>query len=220
MAFFGYFERSQPFYREFKLSDPRLQHPFAEQERVSGIQLFILCTFVPMMAIFGVHALKRKLTLLLKSVHATIVGMWISLAVAAVFSDILKNWIGNPRPDFLERCGAKMGTNKNVYVDISVCTAPLGLRRVADGMKLTPSSHSSMMFAVMFYLFVWLGEGGHIQKINMWIWQLLRIIPLLLSCYVSFSRTQDYRHHFFDIFLGLTIGITVGWLLYKKYHSE
>lgn len=220
VAFFGYLERTEPFYRQFKLSDPSIQHPFANSERVTDFQLYILCTIVPMAAIAGVNVLKRKWTLLLKSVHATLVGLWVSLTVAAVLTDILKCWIGNPRPDFLERCGAKLGTNKNIYVDVSVCTAPLGLDRVADGMKLTPSGHSSMMFAVMFYLFLWLGEGGHIQNINRWTWQLVRVLPLFLSCYVAFSRTQDYRHHFKDIFLGLVLGITVAWLLYKKYHTE
>lgn len=220
VAFFSYFERTGPFYREFKLSDPSIQHPFAHSERVTDLQLYFLCSIVPMAAIAAVHVLQRKWTLLVKSVHATIVGMWVSLTVAAVLTDILKNWIGNPRPDFLERCGAKLETNKNVYVDISVCTAPLGLNRLADGMKLTPSGHSSMMFAVMFYLFLWLGEGGHLQNVNRWMWQLVRVLPLFLSAYVAFSRTQDYRHRFTDVLLGLVIGVTVAWLLYKKYHTE
>lgn len=220
VAFFGYFERTQPFYRQFKLSDSRLQHLFAHEERVTDLQLYFLCTVIPMGIVAGVYTAKRKLALLLKSVHATMVGLWISLTVAAVFTDILKDWIGNPRPDFLERCGAKPGTASDVYVDVAVCNAPLGLNRLADGMKLTPSGHSSMIFALMFYLYLWLGEHGAILRINRWIWQFLRVGPLLLGCYVAFSRTQDYRHHFFDVCLGLSIGIAVGWLLYKKYHAE
>lgn len=219
VAFFGYFERTQPFYRQFKLSDPRLQHPFATKERVTDLQLYFLTTAVPMFVIGMVKMFKKRISQQQVSVHATIVGLWIALTVAAVFTDILKDWIGNPRPDFLQRCGAVLGTPTNVFVGVEVCLSPLGVNRLADGMKLTPLGHSSMSFASFFYLYLWLGGEGHIPKINRWAWLLLELLPLFLAAYVAFLRTQDYRHHFFDVFLGLAIGVAAGWLLHKKYHS-
>lgn len=219
VAFFGYFEQIQPFYRQFKLTDSRLQHPFAFEERVTDLQLYLLTTIVPMSVMSAVQIAKKKMTQQLDSIHATIVGLWISLTVAACLTDILKNWIGNPRPDFLARCGARSGTPQDVFVGVEVCQSPLGMNRLADGMKLTPSGHSSMSFAAMFYLFLWLGNHGCIAKVNRWMWTLIQILPLVLATYIAFSRTQDYRHHFFDVFLGLGIGIAIGWLLYKKYHE-
>lgn len=218
VAFFGYFEHTQPFYRQFKLSDLKLQHPFAHKERVTDIQLYILTTLIPMAAIGLVKVSKKRFCQQQVSVHATIVGLWVALTVAAVFTDILKDWIGNPRPDFLQRCGAVSGTPTNVYVGVDVCLSPLGVNRLADGMKLTPSGHLSMSFASFFYLFLWLSDAGHIAKINRWAWTVLQSLPIFLASYIAFSRTQDYRHHFFDVCLGLAIGVVVGWLLYKKYH--
>lgn len=219
VAFFGYFERTQPFYRQFRLDDPTLQHPFAHEERVTDLQLYFLCTVVPMTIIGCVFAVKKRYNEQLASAQATLVGLWVSLTVAACITDMFKDMIGGARPDFLERCGARPGTPAHKFVDVSVCQSPLGVNRLADGMKLTPSGHSSMAFATMFYLFLWLGDHGRIPKVNRWVWLLVCSLPLVLSTYIAFSRTQDYRHHFVDVFFGLSIGIVVGWLLYKKYHD-
>lgn len=219
VAFFSYFEKTQPFYRQFKLSDPRLQHPFAHVERVTDLQLYLISSLVPMGAMLMVKTFRRAQAKQI-DMNITMLGLWISLTVAACFTDILKDWIGNPRPDFLERCGPAPGTPFDMFVDTTICTSPLGLNRLADGMKSTPLGHSSIAFAGLFYLFLWLGRSQAMVGVNRWVTSLLRLLPIILASYIAFSRTQDYRHHFFDVSLGLVIGIVTAWGLYKKYHEE
>lgn len=218
VSFFLYFEHLQPFQRQFKLDDPRLQHPFAHVERVTDIQLYLISALIPMAAIGVISATKRFRNI--KALHRSVLGLWISLCFAAVITDILKVWIGNPRPDFLARCGAEPLTVGSMYLDITACTSPLGKNRLADGMKSTPSGHSSIAFAGLFYLFLWLHNRDHVGRLHLHLVGLLQVLAVLIPTYIAFSRTQDYRHHFFDVFFGLAIGMAVAALSYFKYHAE
>lgn len=220
VAFFTFFEKTQPFYRQFKLSDPRLQHPFAHSERVTDVQLYLISTLIPMGTMAVTKAARKSMKIQIGNLHLTILGLWISLTVAACVTDVLKDWIGNPRPDFLERCGAAVGTPFDVYVNVDVCTSPLGINRLADGMKSTPLGHSSIAFAGLFYLYLWLGRSWALVGMTRWLRSTLRLLPILLGAYIAFSRTQDYRHHFGDVFLGLFLGIAAAYGLFKKYHEE
>lgn len=223
VLFFFYFEYLQPFYRQFRLDDPSLQHPFAHVERVTDNWLYVLSMGIPL-ALMAVVALFRAARGPLGQdrpgqvpLHLTFLGLWMAVLLAAIATDILKVWIGNPRPDFLERCKPVSGTPKDVFVGIEVCSSPLGLDRLADGMKSTPLGHSSIAFAGMFYLYRWLGADARLAK--SWFVLLAKAVPLMLAAYIAFSRTQDYRHHFKDVFLGLALGVGVANMVYDKYHG-
>lgn len=222
VLFFAYFEHLQPFYRQFRLDDVSLQHPFAVVERVTDIQLYLVLTLVPMlyMAAVAVHRAqtRRAGDAAPKPVSVAVLGLWMSLVLAAILTDVLKVWIGNPRPDFLERCGAAAGTPSDSFVAVDVCTAPLGASRLADGMKSTPLGHSSIAFAGMYFLFLWMGRDAGVRK--SWLLLLARTLPMLAAAYIALSRTQDYRHHFKDVFLGLLLGAGTARLVYEKYFHE
>lgn len=220
--FFAIAEKAEPFNRQFKLSDPTIQHPFAINERVSGPKCILLASLVPLLVISGTVFFKNNWTLgredQLYLLQNSNLGLFLSLAMTGVFTDILKNWIGKPRPDFIARCGPSSGTPSDIFVGIDVCTAPLGKLVLKDGMRSTPSGHSSISFSAFGYLSLWiLGQlkGTHrfqpIYKI------LLALMPILLAFYVALSRTQDYRHHFIDIILGGLIGQSFALILYCRY---
>lgn len=94
----------------------------------------------------------------------------------------------------------------HTLVDISVCTGPLGESVLIDGLRSTPSGHSSISFSGLLYLTLWLlGQFKLLQprSSSRYIYNYLVVFsPLLLATYVALSRTQDYRHHFADIILG------------------
>ena len=155
--------------------------------------------------------------------QVSILGLLISLSLNGVITDILKVWIARPRPDFLERCGPKPGTPMHTLVDISVCTGPLGESVLIDGLRSTPSGHSSISFSGLLYLTLWLlGQFKLLQprSSSRYIYNYLVVFsPLLLATYVALSRTQDYRHHFADIILGSFLGITFAWWSYHHYFN-
>ncbi|XBA49392.1 hypothetical protein SBP28_003938 [Candidozyma auris] len=223
--FFLVAEHARPFNRQFKLNDHTIQHPFAQQERVTGHMCLILAAVVPTVVMtitsFSKHRKNRDQALHLLQV--SLLGTALAVSVDGVITDTLKNWVGRPRPDFLERCGAPANTPTDVFVDISVCTAPLGELRLIDGMRSTPSGHSSISFSAYLFLAMWL--FGQLQlSVNVaakpvYLY-LVSASPLLLAAYVALSRVQDYRHHFSDIVSGMFIGCSVAIAIYRKYfHS-
>lgn len=228
VLFFMYFEHLQPFDRQFRLDDSSLQHPFAHVERVSDNQLYVYCSLLPTAVVCVVQFIRARLvpnkagkdtTLGLNATNITLLGLWVSVVGAACVTDILKVWIARPRPDFLERCGAVQGTPLNAFVTSKVCSAPLGYGYLSDGLKSTPLGHLSMAFAGLFYITLWLGRHGKIPGLTAISTLILRTLPTLLASYIALSRTQDYRHHFFDVLLGLIIGVLFAWGSYVKYHG-
>lgn len=220
--FFAIAEHARPFARQFSLSDLTIQHPFAVQERVTGIDCIIISSIGPVIVMLLVVAFSsRGQKLSHDQIHLlqiSVLGLFLSLSINGVFTDILKNWIARPRPDFLARCGPKKGTSLVELVGIDVCTAPLGQTALVDGMRSTPSGHSSISFSGLLYLTLWLvGQFQLFNKSHPLYKLLLCLTPLLVACYIALSRTQDYRHHFTDIIMGGTIGIGFALSVYHRY---
>lgn len=223
--FFLVAERSKPFNRQFKLSDPTIQHPFAVVERVSGPMCLVLAATVPLvvMTLFTFVKHRKQKDEAWHLLQVSLLGAYLTVSVDGVVTDILKNWVGRPRPDFLARCGAKSSTPLDVFVDVSVCTGPLGGGALVDGMRSTPSGHLSISFSAFLFLSMWL--FGQLQLLvnvstNPVYLYLVAGSPLLLAAYVALSRVQDYRHHFVDIILGSILGCTVAIVVYRKFFNS
>lgn len=217
LSFFFIFEVAGPFYRQFSLSDQRLAHPFATKERVTDNELYLYTCIAPSIIITLLAAANSKGQEKWHLIQSSNAGFWLVVSFTGVITDILKCWIGNPRPDFLQRCGAVPSTPTNKLVDVSVCSAPLGQMYLADGMKSTPSGHSSLSFAGLGYLTLWL-LGQYKKKGKKHTAALLAFyLPLLFATYIALLRTQDYRHHFLDIGLGSLIGLAVALIGYHRY---
>lgn len=220
--FFAVAEHARPFARQFSLSDHTIQHPFATQERVTGVDCILISSIGPIIVIMLVIAYSsRGQKFSHDQIHLlqiSVLGLFLSLSINGVFTDILKNWIARPRPDFLERCGPNPGTLLVDLVGIDVCTAPLGKAVLVDGMRSTPSGHSSISFSGLLYLTLWLFGQFHVFSRSQPLYRLLVCLtPLLIACYIALSRTQDYRHHFTDIIMGGIIGIGFALSVYHRY---
>lgn len=223
--FFAVAERAKPFNRQFKLSDPTIQHPFAEVERVSGPMCLVIAATVPLVVMtvvtFIIHRKQKDEAWHLLQV--SLLGVYLTVSVDGVVTDILKNWVGRPRPDFLARCVAKSSTPVDIFVDISVCTGPLGDGALEDGMRSTPSGHLSISFSTFLFLSMWLfGQLRLLRNVssNPLYMYLFAGSPLLLATYVALSRVQDYRHHFVDIILGGILGCTIAVVIYRKFFNS
>lgn len=213
-------EHLSPFQRQFKLSDPTLQHPFAVTERVSGPRCLLIVSIVPPFIMAVVTLLKHRQ----RPDHGfhlwavSVLGVFVAVTVAGTVIDILKVWIGRPRPDFLARCSATVGTPVDEYVTSAVCTAPFGAKVLIDGMKSTPSGHLALSFAAFGYLTAWLTAQFGLARAECPVhWYFAAGLPLIFAAYIALSRTQDYRHHFVDIIVGGFIGSVIAKGAYRKY---
>lgn len=216
-------ERARPFLRQFQLNDLTIQHLFVAQETVSGLMLLVLSATIPLLVIAIVVVRKY----LLNRWHAhhmlnvSLLGLALCISVTGVLTNVLKAWVGKLRPDFLARCGPGPQISLDKFVDISVCTAPLGKDLLQDGMRSTPSGHSSVAFTAFGYLCIWLyGQWrlcalSSVEKpLYMYI---VAAVPLMLAIYIALSRVQDYKHTFLDVTLGSVLGCTVAFMVHSKY---
>jgi diacylglycerol diphosphate phosphatase/phosphatidate phosphatase len=226
VIFFFILEGAQPFNRQFSLNDLTISHPFATVERVTGVQCIWIALGIPFIVILVVtlvHARKLRYShqQLYHNLQLAVLGLILSLAISGVVTDILKNWIARPRPDFLDRCGPKVGTPTAILVNIDVCTAPYGTRILIDGMRSTPSGHSSISFSGLLFLTLWMMGQFKIFHTKQPMYKIIiACSPLGLATYIALSRTQDYRHHFVDIILGTLIGCIFASLSYSRYFNE
>lgn len=219
-------EQTRPFLRDFSLTDLTIQHQFAMVERVGPVECILISIFVPAITMLITILLKegaknlenkQKIVRCLHVLHMSVLGLLISITLNGVITDTLKNWIGRPRPDFIQRCGP-IQKNKTGLVDISICTSPMGESILLEGLRSCPSGHTSTAFSGLFYLTLWLIGQMKALKPGQPTWKLLvALAPTLLAAYIGISRTQDYKHHFTDILFGGTLGGTMASLLYLKF---
>jgi diacylglycerol diphosphate phosphatase/phosphatidate phosphatase len=48
----------------------------------------------------------------------------------------------------------------------------------------------------------------------------LSLLPLFLATVVAITRTMDYRHHWQDISVGLTVGFVTAYFSYRQYYPS
>jgi diacylglycerol diphosphate phosphatase/phosphatidate phosphatase len=146
----------------------------------------------------------------------------LSLSLAGAFTQVVKMTVGRPRPDVLDRC----------HPDPSTVDPPFGLSSVAichqsdssilnDGFMSFPSGHSSLSFAGLAFLSLYIAgklhlfdSRGHVLKA----W--LTVIPLFGAALVAVSRTMDYRHHWQDVLAGSFLGILTAYFSYRLYYPS
>lgn len=205
----------KPFHRPFRLDDPQIGYPFDYQEQVPAWLLVILAVLLPVVVFFGCCSTIPRLS---KKLNITLLGFTFASLLNLFVTDIMKFMIGNPRPDFLARCIPQQGTSSSSYVNTDVCTTT-NVGRLEEGFRSTPSGHSSVAFCGLLYLTLWIsGQFRTYAKDTALYWTCLSISPLLLALYISLTRLEDFRHHWYDVLLGMIVGSSIAVYSYLKIH--
>ena len=139
---------AKPFHRMFSLDDRSISFPHALVQRVPLRMNLIYAGLVPGVIIFAWAALLRSGV---HQIHVSILGLFISHALASFLTDVVKNAVGRPRPDLIARCKPAKGTPGNTLVTFDVCTEK-DPHILQDGWRSFPSGHSSFAFAGLGYL--------------------------------------------------------------------
>jgi len=154
--------------------------------------------------------------------HNSYLGLLLSLSVTGVVTQFTKLTVGRPRPDVVSRCIPPPGSVDPVYglTSVSICTQT-DLHILNDGFRSFPSGHSSLSFAGLGFLSLYLAgklhlfdKRGHAPKA--WI----SLAPLSGAALVAISRTMDYRHHWHDVTVGSILGITIAYFAYHQYYPS
>lgn len=147
--------------------------------------------------------------------HHAILGLLFSVLVTAVITNAIKDAVGRPRPDFFWRC---FPDGKDVYDQWGDVVCHGDKNVVKEGHKSFPSGHTSLSFAGLGFLSLYLSGKiqvfdcrGHVAKLC------LVLLPLLLASLVAISRVDDYWHHWQDVVAGGLIGLVVAAICYLQF---
>lgn len=157
---------AKPAARPFSLSDPSIAFPFQTRTKIStgllvglsGLLPVVVCLvltlFVPTASTPSGAGWKRKIY----AANKAILGLGLSVGLALLFTDSLKNLMGKPRPDMLSRCqpivnrrylpaGSTIGEGLFTW---NICTTKqttgFPSSDLLDGFRSFPSGHASSTF--------------------------------------------------------------------------
>lgn len=243
MILFAIVDKIAPFHQHFSLDNYTLHYPFAEHERVPVMWLCVYVILAPAaiialytMVIDGLFShqtpmpsnrtgIKRlsgryRFKDRLWELNCGILGLGLSIGAAFTITGALKNAIGKPRPDLISRCivdQSKINTTLYALQTIDICTQTDNYI-LQDGFKSFPSGHSSVSFAGLFYLSIYLAGKLHVLDAKGEVWRtFLVMVPALGAALITGTRIMDARHHPFDVLSGALLGILVAWGSYRQY---
>ncbi|OCT53548.1 Diacylglycerol pyrophosphate phosphatase 1 [Cladophialophora carrionii] len=205
----------EPVHQMFRLDDRARQYPHALVERVSSLENILFAGVGPLVLLIvwalvfrpGVH-----------KAHVTILGLFISLLLTVLLTDIIKNAIGRPRPDLIARCKPERGTPEHDLITIDVCTETHH-HTLHDGWRSFPSGHSSWAFSGLGYLSLFLAGQLHVFRPHADLARVLIFLaPLVGASLVAMSRLADYRHDIYDVTCGSLLGMAVAYTTYRRYY--
>lgn len=207
----------EPFQRQFYVDDLTISHPFAEIERVPVFQLFLYAVVVPLVVVAALSVVVTRPASKVYTTYVSLIGVLVSTFTASLVTDILKNGFGRHRPDFLARCIPAPSAPRGVLVFAKdVCTTD-NMDRLLDGFRTTPLGHLSISFAGLLYLTLWLCGQLAVTRPQAGVWRwFIACTPTVGAALIALSRTEDYRHHFVDVLVGLALGSLVAIWLYLR----
>lgn len=219
----------------FALDDRRIQYPHAEIEHVPVPWLLIYAGLFPFLVllIWSFAFFKNQ-----HKTHVTLLGFGISLLVTLfvtdvrispstfhifqptkhfLFTQVIKNAVGRPRPDLLSRCHPAPGTPTHELLSHTVCTNP-NHHVLHDGWRSFPSGHSSFAFSGLGYLSFFLISQFRILHPRAGLYRtLVAFSPFLGAALIAISRLEDYRHDVFDVVVGSGLGLGVGYGCWRRW---
>ncbi|KAJ4383985.1 hypothetical protein N0V86_000829 [Didymella sp. IMI 355093] len=241
---FTIIDKVAPFHQPFSLQNYTLHYPFAVKERVPVPLLCVLVVGGPAVIIAfytlvidglfshqtpmpsaraGVKRLSGRYRFKdrLWELNCGILGLGLSVGAAFTITGALKNAIGKPRPDLIDRCKVREGVGIDLtsltLQTIEICTQTDNYI-LQDGFKSFPSGHSSVSFAGLFYLSLYLAAKLHVMDAKGEVWRtFIVMVPTLGAALITGTRIMDARHHPFDVLSGASLGIFVAWAAYRQY---
>ncbi|KAG8815866.1 hypothetical protein FRC18_001282 [Serendipita sp. 400] len=214
----------------FSVLDSTISFPKDVHEKVT-MSLVNIYTFVlPLAVLLGINlaygpgSIQSRLSLL----NSAVLGLGTAVVFTQMLSEYIKLVVGRPRPDFLARCEpdpARVQEALNSTIvrlfDSTICKTT-NSRDLKDGFRSFPSSYSSMSFAGLTYLSLYLAgrfrcftphsaHGKHLYAYT------IAIVPLFLASFIASSRVSDFRERGSDALAGAILGILLAVLAYRYY---
>ncbi|KAJ1734348.1 hypothetical protein LPJ61_001128 [Coemansia biformis] len=213
---------AHPHYRPFSVDDKSISYPYVPpgQQMVTVPTLFILAIAVPACAIVAIAlGLKRSM----HDLHVGLLGLLMGVSLTLMFTNCLKNVVGEPRPSLLARClpvkpAHPLSDPPQGLSTVDICTQS-NTSILDEGFRSFPSGHTSLAFAGLTYLTFYLAGKLHIFDRQGHTYKPFAVfLPLLVAAVVGATRVADYWHHPTDVLFGAAIGMCTATFSYHQYY--
>lgn len=212
---------SMPHLPEINIFDPKINHEF-KIEQISDIKCLVIAIILPLLIIIIHFLISKKYNF--KYLFISLFGLIYSTVLTSFIILVLKNQIGKPRPDFVARCEPNWvkieqlikqkdpkSLGKVIFFNLDICENK-EKSIIYEGLRSHPSGHSAISFAGLNYLSLYLLSNSRLEIST----NFLCFLPDLLSIFVAITRIQDYRHDYYDIFIGGFIGLLISYVIFNK----
>jgi len=232
-VYFLYLEFKKPFIRLIQPEEWWLyKYPRKEDndDLLPTHRLFTLVFVMPVLVttIFYIRATRKvnkpnptaKLDL-----TAGLLSSSLALLLNGVITDLIKNQVGRPRPDFWYRCfpdGVAPEGQPGLF-DLA-CTNP-DQATIEEGRRSFPSGHSSFSFCLTVWLALYMAAKLKIcqateGKLTRTEHLLLVLILPMCATLAAIGRTCDYKHHWQDVSAGSALGALCGWTGFRQFYPR
>jgi len=208
---------------KFRLDDPRIGKKFKNDELVSDVECVLMAVLIGLIIASWYCLMKSHRQSIRKLAgpwlnnrpdwlskehhlfHVSIICLALILSINGTLTNSFKLIIGNTRPDFLDRCQPDLTQiqegDPSAYYTAQICTQK-DTRLLYDGLKSTPSGHSSFIMSGLGFIYFWQCKfilGNPLR--NIWC--------LFLIAIVMISRIVDHKHHWYDVISGGFLGVSI-----------
>ncbi|SCU99036.1 LAME_0G01574g1_1 [Lachancea meyersii CBS 8951] len=216
--------------KQFRMDDPAINKSFIPNETVTSLQCLLIAFPLPLVVLtwwclVGSDSIIQNRYLArshagvakpdwvhakLHLYHASCVALVLILGINGVLTNGLKLVVSNARPDFVARCKPK--DSHAPYISYDQCTET-NQWVLFEGLKSTPSGHSSFAAAGLGFLYLWQVRHTRVS-------QLRHIWCPVMCLVVMVSRVADHRHHWYDVMSGCALGLSVCALVWRNLMRE
>ncbi|KAI8906100.1 phosphatidic acid phosphatase type 2/haloperoxidase [Powellomyces hirtus] len=208
-------ELVQPFERVAFANDINIAYPLSPQT-VPNWMLAALAVGVPILTILIISLAVKRSSF---DAHQSVLGLAIALAFTLLFTQIVKVSTGSLRPDFLDRCKPTEFVPEFVadarLFRVKTCSGDP--RDIKEGRKSFFSGHSSLAWAGLGFLSLYLSRHLNFQRKPLSPKYAITVIPVIIALLISISRVDNYWHRWQDVVVGAVVGATVATYCYR-YH--